>query len=227
MTWSLALALALIAWATLAGLDLASVLQVLVSRPVVAGPVAGLILGDPATGLRVGVALELFALDVVPVGAARYPDFSAATVGAVIYAAGTAWPESLGAAVGLGLVLAGAAGATVPLTRRINAIVVRAYSDRLARGDPGAVRAAHLTCLGNDLARSTILAVAWVGLGLWLATAGVRPGPQVGRLLTLTALAGGAWAVAHGAMASARAGPRWRWALAGLLVGSLGLMVEW
>ncbi|MGH7585315.1 MAG: PTS sugar transporter subunit IIC, partial [Gemmatimonadales bacterium] len=70
-------------WATVAGLDLVSVPQGLLSRPIVVGAVSGWILGDPAAGFRVGVLLELFDLDVLPVGAARYPDYAAATAGAV------------------------------------------------------------------------------------------------------------------------------------------------
>ena len=61
----------LIVWGTVVALDLVSVPQALLSRPVVAGSVAGWIVGDPVAGLRVGVLLELFALDVLPIGAVR------------------------------------------------------------------------------------------------------------------------------------------------------------
>jgi len=224
MTVTFGVALGLIGWATIAGLDLASVLQALFSRPIVAGPVAGLVIGDPETGLRVGVALELFALDVVPVGAARYPDFGAAAVASVSYAAGTAWTESLGAAVGLGLVFAGVGGMTVPVTRRLNARVVRGNAERLAGGESRAVEQVHLRCLLHDVVRSVGLAVVWTGIALALAAADLRPSGRVGELLTLIGLGGAGWAVAHGAMASARVGRRWRWALLGVLAGTLGLL---
>jgi mannose/fructose/N-acetylgalactosamine-specific phosphotransferase system component IIC len=93
-------------WTTVAGLDLVSVLQTLTSRPLVVGPVAGWLLGDVEVGLRVGAVLELYALDVVPVGSSRYPDFGAATVGGVVFAAGTDWTVTLGAAVAIGVGLA-------------------------------------------------------------------------------------------------------------------------
>src|SRR5256886_1668927 len=48
---SLELQLVLLAWGTLVGLDLISVPQMMIARPIVAGPVAGAILGDVATGL--------------------------------------------------------------------------------------------------------------------------------------------------------------------------------
>ena len=75
--------LALLLWGTLVGLDLVSVPQIMIARPLVAGAGAGLILGDLETGLRLGVLFELFQLDILPVGAARYPEYGPATVAAV------------------------------------------------------------------------------------------------------------------------------------------------
>ncbi|MGE5091451.1 MAG: PTS sugar transporter subunit IIC, partial [Bacillota bacterium] len=65
----------LLLWGIITGVDLVSVPQAMLSRPLVAATVAGAILGDVEAGLRVGVVLELFALDVLPVGAVRYPDY--------------------------------------------------------------------------------------------------------------------------------------------------------
>src|SRR5439155_6711639 len=107
----------LVVWGTLAGLDLVSVLQGMLARPLVAGTVSGWLLGDLGTGLRIGAALELFALDVLPIGAARYPDLAAAAVGAVTAAAGAGWSRVLGASVGLGLVLGLVGGVSLPLVR--------------------------------------------------------------------------------------------------------------
>ncbi len=210
---------ALILWGTVAGLDLVSLLQGLFSRPLVAGAGAGWLLGDTEAGLRIGMILELFALDVVPVGSSRYPDFGAATVGAVILGAATDWPVSLGVTTVVGLGLAMAAGATMPLTRRLNARVVRVHSAGLAAGDPAAVAAVHLRCLGLDLLRSGAVAVAAVLIGLTARWLGLVPEPQLGRALTVVALGGAAWSVAHGAMSSGRSGARWRYALAGLAAG--------
>lgn len=210
---------ALIAWGTLAGLDLVSLLQSLFARPLVAGAGAGWLLGDVEAGLRIGLVLELFALDVVPVGSSRYPDFGAATVGAVVFGAATDWPLSLGVATVIGLGLAIAAGTTVPLTRRLNARTVRSHSARLAVGDAAAVSAVHLRCLGYDLVRSVAVAVMAVAVGLGARGLGLTPEPPLARALTVVALGGAAWSVAHGAMASARSGARWRYALGGLVAG--------
>ncbi|HEY9383563.1 MAG TPA: PTS sugar transporter subunit IIC, partial [Gemmatimonadales bacterium] len=103
----------LLLWGTIVGLDLASVLQGLLNRPLVAGAVAGVIIGDPGAGLRIGAALELFALDVLPVGASRYPDYGAATVAAVALGAWQPWAAALGPAVLLGLLLAQLGGVTI------------------------------------------------------------------------------------------------------------------
>ena len=49
------------------------VLQAMISRPIVAAPVIGLILGDPYTGLIVGAFIELFWIDRFPIGAYFLP----------------------------------------------------------------------------------------------------------------------------------------------------------
>ena len=56
----LELQLILLAWGTLVGLDLVSVPQMMIARPIVAGPIAGAVLGDVRTGLELGVLFELF-----------------------------------------------------------------------------------------------------------------------------------------------------------------------
>lgn len=45
------------------------VLQAMISRPIVAAPVIGLMLGDPYTGLIAGAFIELFWIDRLPIGA--------------------------------------------------------------------------------------------------------------------------------------------------------------
>src|SRR5256886_10339265 len=99
---SLELQLVLLAWGTLVGLDLISVPQMMIARPIVAGPVAGAILGDVATGLALGVVFELFQYDVLPVGAARYPEYGPATVAAVSAAQAGAGALRLGLRVLVG-----------------------------------------------------------------------------------------------------------------------------
>ncbi len=208
-------------WATWAGLDLVSVLQALFSRPLVVGVGTGLLLNDPETGLRVGAMLELFALDVVPVGSSRYPDFGAATAAATLAVAGASWDGALGVATGLGLALGWLAGTTLPATRRLNARVVRAHADRLSAGDPRAIAGVQWTCLGFDAGRSGLVAALALAAGWGVRASGWAPEPALGRSLTAVALGGAGWAVMHGALASGRSGPRWRWLSAGVAGGVL------
>lgn len=209
-------------WAAVAGIDLVSVLQTLLSRPLVVGAGAGVILGDADAGLRVGLLLELFVLDVVPVGAVRYPDFGAPTAAAVLLVAGTDWTVTLGIAGAFALLGGMAAGTTVPLTRRANARVLARLADQLAAGDVSAVRAAQWRGLFHDGIRSTVVAAAAVGLA-WAARGlpGVLPA-ELGQALTAVAVAGGVWAAVHGAVVNGRSGHRWRWLVGGLALGLLG-----
>ncbi|BCR05481.1 hypothetical protein DESUT3_25500 [Desulfuromonas versatilis] len=68
------------------GLDRTAVLQVMVSRPIVAAPLTGLLLGEPAVGLQVGALVELLWLGRLPVGAAIPPDDTQVAVGATALA---------------------------------------------------------------------------------------------------------------------------------------------
>jgi len=52
------------------GLDRTAALQIMISRPVVAAPLTGWLLGEPLVGLQVGALLELLWLGRLPVGAA-------------------------------------------------------------------------------------------------------------------------------------------------------------
>jgi PTS system mannose-specific IIC component len=130
-------ALLLILWGTLTALDLVSVPQGLLCRPVVAGAVAGWLAGDFQTGLRVGVLFECFALDVLPIGAVRYPDYGPATVAAVALGAGAPWEFGLGVGAVLGLVLAAIGGWSLQFVRRWNARAIQHRAAALAAGESG------------------------------------------------------------------------------------------
>jgi mannose PTS system EIIC component len=58
--------------------------QTLISRPIVAAPITGAILGDPYTGLIAGAFIELFWIDRLPIGAYVPPND---TVAAILIAA--------------------------------------------------------------------------------------------------------------------------------------------
>ena len=157
--WLLAL------WGVLVGLDMTSVAQTMFSRPLVAGTVAGTIVGDPASGLMMGVLLEFFALEVLPVGASRYPDYGLGSVAAVAVVAGSpSWLSAgLGGALGLAVAYAGGVGAH--LMRLQNGADLVRNTERLNAGDKKAVYGVHLRGLMRDVGRSVLV----IAVGLTVA----------------------------------------------------------
>lgn len=72
--------------AVLCGLDRTAVCQFMLSRPIVAAPLTGYLLGDPSLGLKIGAILELLWLGRLPVGASIPPDDTQVAVGATTLA---------------------------------------------------------------------------------------------------------------------------------------------
>ncbi|MBY0755787.1 PTS sugar transporter subunit IIC [Clostridium sardiniense] len=66
-------ALLIAIWAGIAGVDMYNGLTH-IHRPIVTGPIVGLILGDMTTGLIVGAALELVFMGMVPLAGAQPPN---------------------------------------------------------------------------------------------------------------------------------------------------------
>ncbi|HKK01035.1 MAG TPA: PTS sugar transporter subunit IIC [Desulfuromonadales bacterium] len=63
------------------GLDRTAALQMMISRPLVAGPLTGWVLGNAVAGLEVGSLIELLWLGRLPIGAAVPPDDTQVAVG--------------------------------------------------------------------------------------------------------------------------------------------------
>jgi len=72
--------------AMLLGLDRVAFLQCMVSRPLVAAPLTGWLLGVPLAGLEVGMLLELLWLGRLPVGTVIPPDDTQVAIGATALA---------------------------------------------------------------------------------------------------------------------------------------------
>lgn len=214
---------ALLVWGTLVGVDLVSMPQMMIARPLVAGTVAGLLLGDVETGLRVGVVLELFQFDVLPVGAVRYPEYGPATIAAVVLAHGMGGTSALGIAAGVGLVLAVVGGVSLHWLRTVNTGVVRRAATALEAGDPRALARVH----AGGLLRDAMRAGAVTASGLAVATLGLRLGAASlpAPLLAATSVAVGGAALATGGMGLLRLVGHGNlpWLAAGLAAG-LGLV---
>jgi mannose/fructose/N-acetylgalactosamine-specific phosphotransferase system component IIC len=219
MPLSSAVLVGLLGWGVLVGVDLVSFPQALLSRPLIAAAGAGMILGDPVSGLEVGMAIELFALDVLPVGAARYPDYGAGAIGAVVLASGRPLDEVLGFAAFFALGFAMIGGWSLQVLRRANGSLVRRNAAGLAAGDPATIALIQYRGLAGDAMRSLLLT------GLALATALLlRPvlpeGPRF-VLVTAVAIGCGAAAALGGAVRTAGWGTRLRWLLVGSGAGLL------
>ncbi len=217
---SLPAVLSLLVWGTLVGLDLVSVPQAMISRPLVAGTVAGWLVGDVEAGLRIGVLFELFALDVLPVGAVRYPDYGPATVAAVALGAGAPWELSLGLSVALGLVLAVVGGWSLQVVRRLNARAIQHRAAALAAGESSAIRRLQYGALLRDAGRGFILTLLGI-LAASIIKDTVRLDRPTAVALTLVAIGSAFAATVNGAFRSSGRSARLRWLLAGAGVGVL------
>jgi PTS system mannose-specific IIC component len=225
VTLPIEILIALLVWGTLVGIDLVSLPQMMIARPLVAGTIAGAILGDIPTGLKLGVIFELLQYDILPVGAVRYPEYGPATVAAVATAHASAGVLGLGLGALVGLVTGLIGGITINVLRRVNSRIVHAAAAALESGDPRALVHVHVGGLLRDAARAAIVTATGLFLA-WLA----RPllaGALTTRGATLLAVAAIAAALAAGAAGTLRLvgrGPNLAWFAAGL---GGGLLVAW
>lgn len=181
MNW---LAVALLGGVT--GVDTTSVGQVMISRPLIAATLTGLLVGRPAEGLMLGAILELFALVILPVGAARYPETGTAAVAAsAAYMSTTTVtsPAVMLLAVLFALIWERIGGYSVVLARRFNEEFVALATLASAHADRDLERR-HLLAIGMDFVRGSILTVGGWFLGtvilrgiaqLWSMSASVAP----------------------------------------------------
>jgi PTS system mannose-specific IIC component len=215
---------ALLAWGVVAGLDFVSVLQVMVARPLVAATVAGVIGGDPVSGVLVGMALELFALEVLPVGGARSPDYGPGAVAAAAAARGMP-PASLGIAVAVGLLVAHIGDWSIVAMRRRNTARVRAAAAALDAGDLRTISRVQVLGILADGARA--LALTALGLGIAYVARHWLPVSARAAVLLTAVLVGVGLATAAGNAARLAAQRRGAWWLAlGLLGGGLWIALR-
>lgn len=90
-------------WAFFCGIDKYDV-ALNIHRPLITGPVVGLIMGDMQTGLIAGATLELAWLGLVPNAGAQPPDVTLGTIAAVAFAIMTG--QSAEVAMGVGMPIA-------------------------------------------------------------------------------------------------------------------------
>lgn len=204
------------------GLDVVSFPQAMISRPIVASTMAGALVGHPDRGLMMGVLLEFFALESLPFGASRYPEWgSAAVVGGALFAAspdGAAGAMSVAAFAAL--VTASLGSSSMVLLRRWNAVLARGQRRRIARGSGNAVVALQLSGLSADLIRGgalTLLALI-VFTPLHLALVGTFTMSPVTSRAVVVSIASAVGLAAIWKVVRTTTGARW-WLTIGLGAG--------
>jgi mannose/fructose/N-acetylgalactosamine-specific phosphotransferase system component IIC len=144
------------------GLDVVSFPQAMISRPIVAATLGGAFVGNGTAGVLIGVILELIALDTLPFGASRYPEWgSAGVVGGALFAAeaGKSY-GALPAAVLAALLTASVSGSSMVVHRRLIGRRLNKYRDRLEEGSRSALLSLHLWGMTMDLVRGTLVTFA-------------------------------------------------------------------
>ena len=205
------------------GLDVVSFPQAMISRPVVAATLGGAFVGDAIGGLLIGVVLELIALDTLPLGASRYPEWgSASVVGGALFASNAQHPPGALAVAVLGaLASAWVGGWTMVKLRGQNARWARRRRDAISAGSRDAVIGLQLVGLTADLLRAAVFtAVAYAilapitraAVAVWGVDARVSRAVVV--CAAITVAAGAAWKIFHSTL-----GVRWTF-LAGLAAGT-------
>jgi mannose/fructose/N-acetylgalactosamine-specific phosphotransferase system component IIC len=145
------------------GLDVVSFPQAMFSRPIVAATLGGAMVGAPLAGLVCGAALECLALEALPVGASRYPEWGSASVvaGAVAAtgAAADAMPSAgaFAVAVALGIATAWIGGLTMIAQRQVIARLARPRLSQLAAGNRNTVVGLQVVGMTLDLVRAAVI----------------------------------------------------------------------
>jgi PTS system mannose-specific IIC component len=206
----------------LLGLDVVSFPQAMISRPLAAATLAGVLIGNAPSGLLVGAALELVALDTLPFGASRYPEWgSAAVVGGAIFATHPSHPAgAMEMAIVASLSTAWIGGWTMVKHRERNAQWAARRRAALDAGARGSVIELQLLCMTADFFRGGLLAALSYAVfapltTLIITTWGTDARLSRAVLVTIAAsvAAGAAWKIFHGV-----SGARWFF-LGGLAVG--------
>ncbi len=141
------------------GMDVVSFPQAMISRPIVAATAAGAFIGNAPAGLIMGAILELLALEMLPFGASRYPEWgSASVVGGTLYAESWGSPAgALTASLLAALLTAMVSGWSMVKLRRLNALRSATVREELDRGSASAIAGLQLFGLTADLVRGALV----------------------------------------------------------------------
>lgn len=180
------------------GLDVVGFPQAMISRPIVAATVAGALGGHPGDGLLIGAVLELIAMETLPFGASRYPEWgSASVVGGALFAQHGSHTGGLPLAVFGALATAMASSWSMVVLRKLNARLMTGAGAEIEGGSAAAVMRVQIGGLVLDLLRGALVTLVLLvvlgpafdaALDLWGASAVVSRSIVVG---IAAAVAGG------------------------------------
>ena len=208
------------------GLDVVSFPQAMISRPIVAATLGGALAGDITSGLVAGAVLEMIALEMLPVGASRYPEWgSASVVGGALAAALYTLPGAALLAIFASIATAWAGSWSMYGLRRLNGVWARRELALLEAGHPGTVTSLQLRGLTADLARGFMLTLiallVWIPVASWVLshwTLG-RASSHIVLAAVAAAVAGSAaWRLSQGVNMA-------RWCFVGGLVVGIAILV--
>ena len=193
------------------GVDVVTFPQAMFSRPIVAATVSGALGGHVQYGLLLGATLELIALETLPFGASRYPEWgSASVVGGALMASVSVHGETSGVSAALAcsvlaaLVTAWVGGWSMVALRKLNAIWARAAAPALEAGSSRAVVGLQLRGMSADLLRGGLLTavallvfrpVVAASVGVWSVDPRLTRALVVG--IASTVAVGATWKVFH------------------------------
>ncbi len=189
------------------GLDVVSFPQAMLSRPIVASTLAGTLGGRASDGLLAGVFLEMMALETLPVGASRYPEWgTASVVGGALYVSrkGDATSALLFAMLGA-MIIAWVGGWSMYALRRLNGRWTKRALPALEAGDARVVTWLQMRGIGADLLRGFVLTALALALLVPLTAIAIANGSgdsaTIRAVLVAVAasIAGSAaWKLSHG-----------------------------
>ena len=156
--------------AVLCGLDRTAALQFMLSRPIVAGPLTGLILGEPLIGLQAGMLVELLWLGRLPVGALIPPDDTQIAIGGTFLAVAFASPEfatsvTIVFCLMVAIPLAKSGQFFDRMARRANDHMVKRVEQNILTGDLSSVDRLHLVGIGHFAVASLMTFIVVAGVG--------------------------------------------------------------
>jgi mannose/fructose/N-acetylgalactosamine-specific phosphotransferase system component IIC len=120
---------------------------VFASRPLMAGTLAGLLIGHPVLGMAIGATLELASLGVYQYGGATIPDYQTGAIVGTALAAGAGGQLSAQVAIGIGIGLPAAVllSALDPIGRLLPAFMIHRADRYAAEGNGRGLALMHWT----------------------------------------------------------------------------------